>query len=142
MMEKKRRATKHSFICSKHFEKDDYIQPPTADAVSCRLKRNAIPSLFKIVPFPCHISEEAKKRLQIECNKTPVYTGQKQARQQDNPQSAKVHINKNYEKVFRVGSNDTEISNKQLKSKIRNLQQQLRRCKSKIAYMSDVIDSL
>ena len=51
-------------------------------------------------------------------------------------------INKNYEKVFRVGSNDTEISNKQLKSKIRNLQRQLRRCKSKIANMSDVIDSL
>ena len=136
------RATKHSFICSKHFEKDDYIQPPTADAVSCRLKRNAIPSLFKIEPFPCHISEEAKKRLQTECNKTPVYTGQKRARQQDNPQSAKVLINKNYENVFRVGSNDTEISNKQLKSKIRNLQQQLRRCKSKIANMSDVIDSL
>ena len=54
------RATKHSFICSKHFEKDDYIQPPTADAVSCRLKRNAITSLFKIEPFPCHISEEEK----------------------------------------------------------------------------------
>ena len=41
-----------------------------------------------------------------------------------------------------MGSNDTEISNKQLKLKIRNLQQQLRRCKSKIANMSDVIDSL
>ena len=74
-------------------------------------------------------SEKAKKRLQTECNKTPVYTGQKRARQQDTPQSAKVLINKNYEKVFRVGSNDTEISNEQLKSKIRNLQQQLRRCK-------------
>ena len=84
---------------------------------------------LKIEPFPCHISEEAKKRLQTEWNKTPVYTGQKRARQQDTPQSAKVYINKNYEKVFRVGSNDTEISNKQLKSKIRNLQQQLRRCK-------------
>jgi TolA-binding protein len=41
-----------------------------------------------------------------------------------------------------MGSNDTEISNKQLKSKIRNLQQQLRRCKSKIANMSDVINNL
>ena len=84
----------------------------------------------------------SKKRLQTECNKTPVYTGQKRARQQDTPQSAKVHINKNYEKVFRVRSNDTEISNKKLKSKTRNLQQQLRRCKSKIANMPDVIDSL
>jgi hypothetical protein len=28
------RATQHSFICSKHFEKDDYIQLPTADTVS------------------------------------------------------------------------------------------------------------
>lgn len=39
-------------------------------------------------------------------------------------------------------SNDTEISKRQLKSKIRNLQQQLRRCKSKIANMSDLINSL
>ena len=84
----------------------------------------------------------SKKRQQTECNKTPVYTGQKRARQQDTPQSAKVHTNKKYEKVFRVRSNDTEISNKQLKSKTRNLQQQLRRCKSKIANMPDVIDSL
>ena len=41
-----------------------------------------------------------------------------------------------------MGSKDTEIYNKQLKSKVRNLQQQLRRCKSKIANMSDVINNL
>ena len=135
------RATQHSFICSKHFEKDDYIKPPTADSLSCRLKRNAIPSLFKIQE-PIHISEEAKERLQ-KCENTPVYTGQKRARQQDTTsQPAKVQINMNYEKVFRPKSNDTEISKRQLKSKIRNLQQQLRRCKSKIANMSDLITSL
>ena len=109
------RATQYSFICSKHFEKDDYIQPPTADTVSCRLKRNAIPSLFKIEPFSCHISDEATRRLQTECNNIPVYTGQKRARQQDTPQPAKVQIKNNYEKDFRMGSNNTEISNKQLK---------------------------
>ncbi len=98
--------------------------------------------MLKIEPFPCHISGEATRRLQTECNNIPVYTGQKRARQQDTPQPAKVQINNNYEKVFRMGSNNTEISNKQLKSKIRNLQQQLRRCKSKITKMSDVINSL
>ena len=127
------RATKHSFICSKHFEKDDYIQPPTADAVFAGLKRMPYPHCSRLSHFHVTSQRKQKKRLQTECNKTPVYTGQKRARQQDTPQSAKVLINKNYEKVFRVGSNDTEISNKQLKSKIRNLQQQRRRCKPKIA---------
>jgi hypothetical protein len=111
------RATQHSFICSKHFEKDDYIQPPTADTVSCRLKRNAIPSLFKIEPFSYHISDEATRRLLTERNNIPVYTGRKRARQQDTPQPAKVQINKNYEKVFRMGSNDTEISAIEIKNK-------------------------
>ena len=41
------RATKHSYICSRHFEKEDYVQPPS-EARSCRLKRNATPSLFKL----------------------------------------------------------------------------------------------
>ena len=100
------------------------------------------PHCSRLNHFHVTSQRKQKKRLQTECNKTPVYTGQKRARQQDTPQSAKAHINKNYEKVFRVGSNDTEISNKQLKSKIRNLQQQLRQCKSKFANMSDVIDSL
>ena len=100
------------------------------------------PHCSRLNYFHVTSQRKQKKRLQTECNKTPVYTGQKRARQQDTPQSAKVLINKNYEKVFRVGSNDTEISNKQLKSKIRNLQQQLGRCNSKIANMSDVIDSL
>ena len=71
------RATKYSFICSKHFEKDDYIKLPTAETGSCRLKRNAIPSLFKIEQFPNHILEEASRRLQTECNKIPAYTGRK-----------------------------------------------------------------
>ena len=134
-------ATKQSFISSKHFEMDDYIKFPTADSISYRLKRKAIPSLFKIQE-PIHISEEAKERLQ-KCENTPVYTGQKRARQQDTAsQPAKVQINMNYEKVFRLKSNDTEISKSQLKSKIRNLQQQLRGCKSKIANMSDLITSL
>jgi hypothetical protein len=81
----------HSIIyLQQALEKDDYIQLPTADTVSCRLKRSAIPSLFKIELFSCHISDEATRRLQTECNNIPAYTGRKRVRQQDTPQPAKV----------------------------------------------------
>ena len=101
-----------------------------------------MPSLFKIQD-PIHISEEAKEQLK-KCENTPVCLHRaEQARQQNTTsQTAKVQINMNYEKVLRRKSNDTEISKRQLKFKIRNLQQQLRQCKSEIANMSDLITSL
>ena len=39
------KATRFSFICSKHFERQDYIIPPSSDK-PCRLKKYAVPSLF------------------------------------------------------------------------------------------------
>ena len=61
------RATRHSYICSNHFEKCDYIMLPCSEK-TCRLKKNAVPSLFKILPpsWPNHnIPDEARSRLEI-----------------------------------------------------------------------------
>ena len=71
------------------------------------LKGMPYPHCSRLNHFHVISQRKQKKRLQTECNKTPAYTGQKRARQQDTPQLAKVHINKNYDKVFRVGNNDT-----------------------------------
>ena len=87
---------------------------------------------LKGVPYPHYLrfkSQSTSQRKQKnDC--TPVYKGHKRARQHDtNTQPAKVQINMNCEKVFKLKNNETEISKRQLKSKIRNLQQQLSRCK-------------
>jgi hypothetical protein len=51
------RATQHSFICSKHFEKDDYIPLPmiqyTADTVSYEhVRPKAYEHVRSIIPLP------------------------------------------------------------------------------------------
>ena len=56
--------------------------------------------LFKIEPLQYHITEEAKKTTANRMQKTPAHTGQKRASQQETWQSAKVHINENYQKVY------------------------------------------
>ena len=45
------KATRFSFICSKHFEQQDYIIPPSSDR-PCRLKKYAVPSLFSTLEQP------------------------------------------------------------------------------------------
>ena len=134
------RATKHSYICSRHFEKEDYVQPPT-EARSCRLKRNATPSLFKLTytAFSYNITENARCRVGMPEDN---HAGRKRSMTPGSPaQSKKSKVDIDYGKLFKQSKN-TEISNKQLKAKVRNLQQQLRRCKTKIANMSDIINNL
>lgn len=134
------RATQHSFICSKHFETNDYIQPPTSTG-SCRLKHNAVPSIFKIEVFVDNVPEEAKGRLQMPENS--LRAGRKRGKlSQEEPSSVKVQINMNYEKIFKETRKSAEISKKQLKAKVRNFQQQLCRCKTKLSTMSDIINNL
>lgn len=131
------RATKHSYICSQHFETEDYILPPS-EAGSCRLKRNVTPSLFKLTcrPFSYNTTEEARCRVEMPEDN---HAGRKRSMPQDIPvQSKKSKVNVTDSKIFQ----NMEISNKQLKAKVRNLQQQLRRCKTRLSNMSDIINNL
>ena len=70
------------------------------------------------------------------------HAGRKRSMPQDTAvQSKKSKVNIIQSKILRE-SNSMEISNKQLKAKVRNLQQQLRRCKTKLSNMSDIINNL
>ena len=135
------RATKHSYICSQHFEKEDYILSPSAEG-SCRLKRNATPSLFKLTcrPFSYNITEDARCRVEMPENN---HVGRKRSICPEmvlhNLKKSKVDVN--YSTILKQSKN-MEISNKQLKAKVRNLQQQLWRCKTRISNMSDIINNL
>ena len=146
------RATRHSYICSKHFEKYDYVTLPCSGK-TCRLKKNAVPSLFKLLPpsSPNHnIPEEARSRLEIP---EQSWSPKRHARKRQNTDeeismpAAKILIDHNYAKSENEVNvppkkQDPEITNKKLKSKIRNLQQQLRRSKKKMTKMADIINNL
>ena len=69
------KATKFSFICSNHFEYQDYIIPPSSDR-TCRLKKYAIPSVFSKLEKPnaINLSNEERNRLGISRKHFPVMT--------------------------------------------------------------------
>ena len=57
------RATRHSYICSKHFDLQDYQEPPSSG--KCRLKRGAVASIFPtVVDENYNIPKETQHRLQ------------------------------------------------------------------------------
>ncbi|CAB4022717.1 DNA transposase THAP9-like [Paramuricea clavata] len=145
------RATRHSYICSNHFEACDYTILPSSTG-PCRLKKYAVPSLFKLEFKPQSIPKEARSRLEMpegssthQGHKRPISCehllstiyhdhcyGKRQKLIQQTPLQ-EIHGN---------SCQDEEISKKQLKHKIKNLQQQLRRCKKKIGNMAELIDKL
>lgn len=51
-------ATSASRICSNHFLACDYIVKPSTDS-SCRIKRNAVPTVFSTTPNEYGISRQA-----------------------------------------------------------------------------------
>ncbi len=61
------RATRDSFICSNHFEQLDYITPPTSENGTCRLKKNAVPSVFSTsnIFSTSDLSDTERRRLVI-----------------------------------------------------------------------------
>jgi hypothetical protein len=58
------RATRHSYICSNHFEVCDYTIIPSSTG-PCRLKKYAVPSVFKCIIKPQSIPKETKSRLEM-----------------------------------------------------------------------------
>ena len=120
---------------------------------TCRLKKNAVPSLFKIPPpsWPNHnIPEEARSRLEIpEQRWSPKRYARKRniTDEEISVPAAKILRDHNYAKPedkvhLPPKKQDPEITNKKLKSKIRNLQQQLRRSEKKMTNMADIINDL
>ena len=77
-------ATHHSFLCSKHFEIHDYTLLPSSTG-TCRLKSNAIPTIFKILPTSNNIPDEAMDRLEMNKELSEVA---------ENAQYLKCHPNK------------------------------------------------
>ncbi len=125
------KATHHSFICSNHFERYDYTLPPSATG-TCRLKKNAIPTLFKIIPESTDIPKDARSRVAMPEELTSN-TRKRRMPQMSSPAA----------KVLRThNATKSHLTNKALKKKVKNLQQQLRRSKKKIGNMADIINNL
>ena len=118
------KATISSRICSTHFERTDYIIPPSS-SIPCRLKPNAIPSRF-----PLHEFEGPSAALQSWLE----FPSKRPLSSVDNTMSPPA----------KAASKDDERDalEKKLRDKIKSLQQQLRRSKQKIQSMSEVIESL
>ena len=116
-----RKATRHKYICSRHFEREDYILPPS-EASSCRLKRNATPSLFKLTCHPLSHKTTEDSKCRAEMHEDNLGSKKRSMPQDSGVRSKKSKVNINHGKIFKQ-SEIMEISNKQLKAKVRNLQQ-------------------
>ena len=121
------KTTGSSRICSNHFEPTDYIIPPSS-STPCRLKPNALPSIF-----PPHEFEEPSIALQSRLE----FPGKRPLSSVDNTMSPPA-------KAAKAASEDNERDEleKKLTNKIKSLQQQLRRSKQKVQSMGKVIETL
>ena len=121
------KATTSSRICSNHFEPTDYIIPPSS-STPCRLKPNALPSIF-----PPHEFEEPSIALQSRLE----FPSKRPLSSVDNTMSPPA-------KAAKAASEDNERDEleKKLRNKIKSLQQQLRRSKQKVQSMGEVIETL
>ncbi len=115
-----------SYICSSHFETCDYIIPPSS-AETCRLKKNAVPSLFKIFPPSLQnhgIPEETSSRLQMpeQCSSPKRPTRKRHIIDEENlSPSPKLLRDHNYAKPTNkmhspLQKQDQSITNKKLKT--------------------------
>jgi hypothetical protein len=95
-------------------------------------KKNAIPTLFKIIPESTDIPEVARSRVAIPEELTSN-TSKRRMPQMSSPAA----------KVLRThNATGSHLTNKALKNKVKNLQRQLRRSKKKIGNMADIINNL
>ena len=132
-------ATPASRICSSHFSACDYILKPSTDS-SCRIKKNAVPTIFSTTsPNEYGISKTSRRKLENHCDLqslTSMSPEEKISHDHNyclNSSTIDESIHQNVERP------DLQMK---LKRKIRSLQQQLRRTKSKQQTMSDIINEL
>ena len=128
------KATVHSHICSKHFSCDqDYIIPPSHDG-TCRLKHNAVPTIFHQTTCSNYgISRMVRRHMENPLDPQQMTTAEK------------VGHDHTYCKKSEPGEDTctqrSDLEDK-LKRKIKSLQQQLRRTKAKQETMNDIINEL
>ena len=128
------KATRFSHICSHHFERLDYTISPSSNG-TCRLKQSAVPSVFFQLGID-EISEEVRSRLELP-RKHPLL------QQEDTMSSAaKVLCDHNYAKENNQQTQDRSALEERLRQKIKNLQQQQRRSKTKLENMEQIITHL
>ena len=65
------KATSYSRICSKHFQTDDYILPPSS-GTTCRLKQCAKPSILDKITPPVTIPDALQQSQLENQNKRPL----------------------------------------------------------------------
>ena len=144
------KATKFSFICSNHFEYQDYIIPPSSDR-TCRLKKYAIPSVFSKLEKPnaMNLSNEERNRLGIS-RKHPLPRDDSD----DLAPATKIFLEHNYARKQPEDQSQEELTDQEeepeeepdlkqrLRQKIKNLQQKLRRSKKKLENMASLISHL
>ena len=117
-------------MCSSHFScKNDYIIPPSHDG-TCRLKHNAVPTIFLQRTCSNHgISWMARRHMENPWDAQQMTTADK------------VSHDRQYCKHVEpegMGTERSDLEDK-LKRKIKSLQQQLRRTKAKQETMNDII---
>ena len=144
------KATRFSFICSNHFDQQDYVIPPSSDK-TCRLKKYAVPSVFSSSeqPTAMGLSDAQKNRLGIS-RKHHLPRDESDAMSP----AAKIFLNHNYARkqqentssqddlTVEVEEQDKPDLEQKLKQKIKNLQQKLRRSKKKLQSMADLVSHL
>ena len=131
------KATRSSVICSKHFDlSDDYILQPCKEG-TCRLKTKAVPKIFNNPRSQCGFMRSSCKRVDFDHSEvdrilTTVNVLHDQCyaeRQTEEGQEESI-------------GDDREVLQEKYKRKIKSLQQQLRRTKSKQQTMVDIIKEL
>ena len=142
------RATRYSFICN-HFERLDYIVPPTTAEETCRLKKNAVPSVFSILDIPnsSDLSDTERRRLGL-----PRKRSLSPDESDSMSPAAKILREHNYARCNEGPQDDENLTEdeqgeepdrselqQKLRQKIKGLQQQLRRSKKKLQSMKDLI---
>ena len=145
------KATQFGFICSNHFEQQDYVIAPSSDK-TCRLKKYAVPSVFSSLeqPTAMGLSDAQKNRLGIS-RKHHLPRDESDALSL----AAKVFLDHNYarKQLENTSSQDdltVEVEEQEdkpdleqkLKQKIKNLLQKLRRSKKKLQSMADLVSHL
>lgn len=131
-------ATSASRICSNHFLACDYIVKPSTDS-SCRIKRNAVPTVFSTTPNEYGISKTSRRKLENHCDLQPLtsMSSEEKVSHDHNYCMSSTMIDESIHQ--NVERPDLQMK---LKRKIRSLQQQLRRTKAKQQTMSDIINEL
>ena len=133
------KATRFTHVCSNHFPKQEYIIPASQNG-PCRLKNTALPSIFSTQWSNNYgISRSLRKKLGSPCHLSPLTTL--------SPADVVSHDHsycKRSDTIDNSLNHDAErpALEQKLKRKIKSLQQQLRRTKTKKQTMADIIHEL